>query len=269
MFQVFIKKIINFVINPLGSDENLYSRKKLYCIILPALALILFLAKTILGFIIEKMFGVDFIVSQYYYSDLYFGNLNNIFWLILPIKEGIKESFAYFFLLSRKPKYFFMGAAFIVCFTIAELSLNVNQKSNIELFWYVFRYLMIAAICFGSVSLFEKKLRRISRKVTPYFKQIVLVSCILYWFYSSIQFDPNQTPLIAIMILNLRFLVSALIFSWVRMRYSFRDLLLFSILINISYNTEFLVIIVNLFNIIRARKDIIRNSFLNFKTIFK
>ena len=107
MFQVFIKKIINFAQNPLDSDENLYSRKQLYFIILPSLALVLFLFKTILGFILEKIFGVDFIPSQYYYSDSYLGNLDYIFWLIFLFKEALKESFAYFFLLTRNPKHFF------------------------------------------------------------------------------------------------------------------------------------------------------------------
>ena len=269
LFQVFIKKIINFVNNPLTTDENLYSRKQLYCIILPSLALVLFLAKTILGFILEKIFGVDFIVSHYYYSDSYLGNLDKIIWLIFPLKEAIKESFAYFFFLSRQPKHFFIGAVLILCFTIAELSINASQQTNIALSWYIFRYLMLVAICIGLVNLFEKKLKKFFRKVTPYFKQFVLASCLLYWIYSSIQFDPHQTPLIAIMFLNLRFLFYALILSWIRMRYSFRDLLLFSTLINISYYLEILVIIVNLFNILRYRKDIIRNSFIDFKTIFK
>ncbi len=269
MFQVFIKKIVNFVRNPWGSDENLYSRKQLYYIILPALALILFLAKTIFGFILEKVFGVDFIASQYYYSDSYIRDLDNIIWLILPIKEGIKTSFAYFFLLTRKPKNFFIGAVFLICFTIAELLLNASQESNIELIWYILRYLMLVAICIGLVNLFEKKLTRLFSKVIPYFRQIMLASYLLYWVYSSIEFNPHQTPLIAIMVLNLRFLVSGLIFCWIRMRYSFRDLVLFSTLLNFSYYAEFVVIIVNLFNIGRYRKDLIRDSFIDCKTIFK
>ena len=269
MFQVFIKKIINFAQNPLEPDKDLYSRRQLYCIILPSLALILFLVKTILGFILEKIFGVDFISSQYYYSDSYLGNLDYIFWLIFPLKEAIKESFAYFFLLTRNPKHFFVGAVFLICFTIAELSLNASQKSNIELSWYMFRYLMLVAICLGLVNLFEKRLRRLFRKITPYFRQIVVASCLLYWIYASIQFDPNQTPLIATMILNLRFLLAGLILAWIRMRYSLRELILFSALLNISYYAEIVVVIVNLFNIGRYKKEIISNNFIDFKTIFK
>ncbi len=269
MFQVFIKKIINFVKYPLDSDEYLYSRKQLYYVILPAVALILFLAEKIFGFILEKQFGVDFIVSQYYYSDSYIQDLDNIIWLILPIKEAIKTSFAYFFLLTGKSKNFFIGAVFLVCFTIAELLLNASQESNIELLWYILRYLMLVAICVGLVNLFEKKLENIFEKITPYFREIMFVSCLLYWVYSSIQFNPHETSLIAIMVLNLRFLVSGLIFSWIRMRYSFRDLLFFTTLINFSYYAEFIVIIVNLFNIGRYRKEIIRNSFIDCKKLFK
>ena len=269
MFQVFIKKLINFARNPLDSEENLYSRKQLYFIILPTLALILLLTKTIVGFILENIFGVNFIVSQYYYDDSYLGNLNYIFLLLLPLKEAIKESFAYFFLLTRQPKHFFIGAVFLICVTIVELWINFSQQLHVELSWYFFRYLMLAAICLGSVNLFEKKLRRTFRKITPYFKQIILASCILFWLYSSIYFDPYQTPFIAVMVLNLRFLLVGLIFAWIRMRYSFRELLLFSILLNISYYAEILVIIVNLFNIGRYRKYIFCNSLIDFRTLFK
>ena len=133
----------------------------------------------------------------------------------------------------------------------------------------MFRYLMLVAICLGLVNLFEKRLRRLFRKITPYFRQIVLASCFLYWVYASIQFDPNQTPLIASMLLNLQFLLSGLILAWIRMRYSLRELILFSALLNISYYAEIMVVIVNLFNIIRYRKDIVNNNFIDFKTIFK
>lgn len=269
MFRVFIKKIINFAQNPLDSDENLYSRKQLYLIILPTLALILLLTKTVVGFILENVFGVNFIVSQYYYDDSYLGDLNYIFWLILPIKEAIKESFAYFFLLTPQPKHFFIGAVFLICVTIVELWINFSHQLHVELSWYIFRYLMLAAICIGSVNLLEKKFRRLFRKIVPYFKHIILASCVLYWFYSSTYFDPYQTSLIAIMILNLRFLVVGLIFSWIRMRYSFRDLILFSILINISYYAEILVIIANLFNIGRYRKYIFSNGIIDSNTTFK
>lgn len=269
LFQVFVKKIINKVNNPFLVDDSLYSRKQLYCIVLPTLALVLFLAKTILGVILEKIFGVSFIVSQYYYSDSYFSNLAPIFWLIFPVKEAIKESFVYFFLLSRKPKDFFIGAVFIICFTVGELWLNASQQLDIELSWYIFRYLMLAAICLGSVTLFEKKLRRLFRKVTPYFKYVVLVSCLFYWIYSSIQFDPYQTPLIAILVFNLRFLVTGFVLGWLRMQYSFRDLLLFSALLNISYYAEIVVIVVNLFNMGKYRQEIFSNSFIDFKNIIK
>ena len=269
LFQVFIRKIINFVSNPFVLDDSLYSKKQLYCIILPTLALVLFLAKIIFGFILEKIFGVNFIVSQYYYSDSYFGNLAPIFWLIFPVKETIKESFVYFFLLSRKPKYFFIGAVFLIYFTVGELWLNARQQLDIELSWYIFRYLMLAAICLGSVTLFEKKLRRLFRKITPYFKYVVLVSCLFYWIYSSIQFNPIQTPLLAILIFNLRFLVTGLILCWLRMQYSFRDLILFSALLNIGYYADIVVIVVNLFNIVKYRQEIFSNSFMDFKNIIK
>ncbi len=250
-------------------EENLYSRKQLYFIILPTLALILLLTKTIVGFILENIFDVNFIVSQYYYDDSYLGHLNYIFWLLLPIKEAIKESFAYFFLLTLQPKHFFIGAVFLICVTIVELWINFSQHLDIELSWYIFRYLILAAICIGWVNLFERKLRRLFRKIIPYFKQIIIASCILYWFYSSIYFDPYQTPLIAVMVLNLRFLLVGLIFAWIRLRYSFRDLLLFSILLNVSYYAEIIVILVNLFNIVRYRKDIFSNGLINSKTTFK
>ena len=269
MFQVFIQTIIDFFQNPLESNENLYSRKQLYCIILPALALILFLIKTILFFIFEKIFGVDFVTSQYYYSDLFLGNLDYLFWLIFPIKQAIKESFIFFFLLSTNPRNFFIGAVFLICFPIVELWINSGQELNTELSWYIFRYLMLASICIGSYTLFEKKLRRLFRKITPYFTQVIIVACTFYWLYSSSQFDPNQTPLIATLILNLRFLLVGLIFSWVRIRYSFRELLLFSILMNISYYVVILVIIGNLFNIVRYRKEIISNHLIDFRALFK
>ncbi|MEM9276200.1 MAG: hypothetical protein AAGA80_25055 [Cyanobacteria bacterium P01_F01_bin.143] len=269
MFQVFIQTIIDFCKNPLESNENLYSRKQLYYIIFPTLALIVFLIKTILLLILEKIFGVDFVASQYYYSDLFLGNLDYLFWLIFPIKQAIKESFIFFFLLSTNPRNFFIGAVFLLCFPLVELGINSSQEFNTELSWYVFRYLMLASICIGSYTLFEKKLRRLFRKITPYFTKVIIVSCLFYWLYSSIQFDPNQTPLLAILILNLRFSLVGLIFSWVRIRYSFRELLLFSILMNISYYAGILVIICNLFNIVRYRKEIIGNHLIDFRAFFK
>ena len=128
---------------------------------------------------------------------------------------------------------------------------------------------MLAAICLGLVTLFEKKLRRLFRKITPHYQYVVLVSCIFYWIYSSIQFDPSQTPLLAILILNLRFLVTGLILCWLRMQYSFRDLILFSALLNIGYYADIMVIIVNLFNIARYRRYIFSNGIMDCKTIFK
>ena len=145
----------------------------------------------------------------------------------------------------------------------------MERFENTESSWYIFRYLMLASICIGSYTLFEKKLRRLFRKITPYFTQVVIVACTFYWLYSSSQFDPNQTPLIATLILNLRFLLVGLIFSWVRIRYSFRELLLFSILMNISYYAVILVIIGNLFNIVRYRKEIISNHLIDFRALFK
>lgn|GEM_PF-4472365 len=62
LFQVFIKTIINFVNYPLDSNENLYSREQLYGIIFPSLALILLLSKATLGFILEKIFGVEVVL---------------------------------------------------------------------------------------------------------------------------------------------------------------------------------------------------------------
>ena len=251
----FIDKIIAFVKDPFSQDDNLYSRKQLYLIILPACAVFYFALVRIFNFIFYKIFQADLTLTNSGFDGSYLGVFQNISWLIFAIKWSIKESFAYFFLISQKPKQFFFGVILMVATTVIDLSRNYQQDSYVNFFKYLFGYLIMVALIISLVNYLEDKLKAQFEKVTPHFSQVVIISCCFYWLYYSIHFNPHQSSLILVLLKQIPLLIMAFIYSWIRVKYSFKDALIFSTLVNITTYAEFLMVIASLFNIFRYKKN--------------